>query len=278
MAKKSINKKVTNFFQKVKFSQLFFIWFSVIVIFGILFYLLNAFTSSKLIDGSKAISTNIYGLLDSLYFSIITTATVGYGDIRPMGFAKLVAIIEVILGLLLNGALIAKIVSVKEETMLEEIYDISFDAKIDKIRNNCHSDRINISNFFNKIETTQIKKIDNDRLELLYYNLETHLKDISEFLISEESEKEFIKKLDNYKINLILTAIYLAFERYRMLETVLTNNSLTYDQKRIEKYIRNINMYTKKILSIVSNRRDSAIQEKVVVIKVYLKDISNQLS
>jgi len=40
-------------------------------------------------------------ILDSIYFSVITIATVGYGDIAPVaGYAKILTIVEVLLGLL----------------------------------------------------------------------------------------------------------------------------------------------------------------------------------
>jgi hypothetical protein len=48
---------------------------------------------------------------DALYFSIVTETTLGYGDIRPVGFSRALASCEVLLGLLLAGVLIAKITS-----------------------------------------------------------------------------------------------------------------------------------------------------------------------
>ena len=44
--------------------------------------------------------------LDSLYFSIITFATVGYGDVHPTSWAASFAMIEGLLGVILNAALI----------------------------------------------------------------------------------------------------------------------------------------------------------------------------
>lgn len=41
------------------------------------------------------------GPLHSLYFSIVTLATVGYGDLRPVGLGRLVAVVEVMTGWLL---------------------------------------------------------------------------------------------------------------------------------------------------------------------------------
>ena len=48
---------------------------------------------------------------DALYFSIITEATLGYGDIRPVGLSRLLACTQVLLGLVLAGLIIAKITS-----------------------------------------------------------------------------------------------------------------------------------------------------------------------
>lgn len=48
------------------------------------------------------------GFIDSLYFSIVTFATVGYGDITPQGsIAKMVAVSEISLGYMMGGLLVA---------------------------------------------------------------------------------------------------------------------------------------------------------------------------
>jgi potassium channel LctB len=44
--------------------------------------------------------------LDSLYFSIVTLFTVGYGDITPIGIGRFAAIIEVMLGYFLSSAIV----------------------------------------------------------------------------------------------------------------------------------------------------------------------------
>ncbi|MEK0449749.1 MAG: hypothetical protein RL088_2017 [Verrucomicrobiota bacterium] len=45
---------------------------------------------------------------DYFYFSLVTQATVGYGDIRPLGLSRLAASIHALLGLIATGFMVAK--------------------------------------------------------------------------------------------------------------------------------------------------------------------------
>ena len=46
---------------------------------------------------------------DYVYFSLVTQATVGYGDLRPLGWSRLIASIHAICGISITGFLVAKI-------------------------------------------------------------------------------------------------------------------------------------------------------------------------
>lgn len=70
------------------------------------------------------------GFWDALYFSIVTISSLGYGDIRPMGWARALVGLEVTVGLAFLGVLVAKISSVKQDYILRRIYTESVDAKL----------------------------------------------------------------------------------------------------------------------------------------------------
>lgn len=54
---------------------------------------------------------NTTSLSDGMYFSIVTFTTLGYGDIYPMSFTgKILAVIEVIIGYIMGGLLVAILV------------------------------------------------------------------------------------------------------------------------------------------------------------------------
>jgi hypothetical protein len=59
---------------------------------------------------------------ESLYFSIITFTTVGYGDLAPLGWGRLVAASEALAGLCLTALLIGKIASERQSALLLLIY------------------------------------------------------------------------------------------------------------------------------------------------------------
>lgn len=58
-------------------------------------------------------TTNEVTFGDAVYFSIITEATLGYGDIRPTGWSRVLACCQVVLGLVLAGVIVAKITAMQ---------------------------------------------------------------------------------------------------------------------------------------------------------------------
>jgi hypothetical protein len=60
--------------------------------------------------------------LDALYFSVVSLSSLGYGDIRPLGFSRFLAGAEVIIGLSFFGIMVAKISSVRQDYILRRMY------------------------------------------------------------------------------------------------------------------------------------------------------------
>ena len=59
---------------------------------------------------------------DALYFSVVTFTSLGYGDISPIGAARLVACVEVMLGLALFGLAVAKVSAARQGYYLTRLY------------------------------------------------------------------------------------------------------------------------------------------------------------
>ncbi len=72
----------------------------VILLFTSIFFMTGLSDSGEIIQFSfnASINENISDLLNSLYFSVVTFTTLGYGDILPIGISKLFAGIEALMG------------------------------------------------------------------------------------------------------------------------------------------------------------------------------------
>ena len=81
------------------------------------------------------------GLGDALYFSIVTISSLGYGDIRPIGPARVLVGLEVVVGLAFLGLLVAKISSVKQDYILNRMYNDLVDDKLEKFAHELEEQR-----------------------------------------------------------------------------------------------------------------------------------------
>jgi len=75
-------------------------------------------------------------LPDCLYFSIVTISSLGYGDIRPVGFGRIIAALEVLCGLVILGMWISHLTSRKTELYLERIHNQAIDERFKEFRVN----------------------------------------------------------------------------------------------------------------------------------------------
>ncbi|MBI6578736.1 two pore domain potassium channel family protein [Pseudomonas viridiflava] len=61
------------------------------------------------------------GFWDAGYFSLVTITTLGYGDLQPLGLARLLAGLEAVTGLVFAGYAISQVVSLKQEKLIEHL-------------------------------------------------------------------------------------------------------------------------------------------------------------
>ncbi|MBI3450834.1 MAG: two pore domain potassium channel family protein [Acidobacteria bacterium] len=117
---------------------LFALWFAVILAFGVLYWLADTWHGHGLLAGSNPVDASIEGFLQALYFSFVTALSIGYGDVVPVGPARPLAIAEGAAGLIIFGCVISKLVSRKQEDMVEEIHRIAFEDRLGRVRSNLH--------------------------------------------------------------------------------------------------------------------------------------------
>ena len=103
---------------KISFEHLSVMFFGIIIGFGILYFSLTIYLPDHgIVSNSKQIN-----LLNSIYFSMVTITSLGYGDIIPIGFSQMLAVTEVIFGLFIFGLILSKIVSVRQQKIINNMY------------------------------------------------------------------------------------------------------------------------------------------------------------
>jgi hypothetical protein len=75
-------------------------------------------------------------LSDCLYFSVVTISSLGYGDIRPVGFGRFVAGAEVLVGLVIVGLWVSSLASGRSEVLLDRLHGSSVDERFRAFREN----------------------------------------------------------------------------------------------------------------------------------------------
>ncbi|ASK61045.1 hypothetical protein CFK37_01950 [Virgibacillus phasianinus] len=90
--------------------------YSIVIIGFALIYFILSFNRIVLVEGGELRQVSIVGsLIHSGYFSGVTMLTIGYGDITPIGYGRLIALIQALIGYILPTAFVLRIVQNKQD-------------------------------------------------------------------------------------------------------------------------------------------------------------------
>lgn len=109
---------------------------SVTVLGFALAYLIGSYCSTALVYtySDSGLSPSVLDRsVDCLYFSLVTISSLGYGDIRPVGGWRLIAGLEVLVGLAFFGLIIAKATSLRTGLFLLRLYQSEMEKKLRRL-------------------------------------------------------------------------------------------------------------------------------------------------
>ena len=119
------------------FGALLRVWLGLVFGCGVGYWLLGLWRVSLKEDGA-AVAPTLEGLATAIYFSFITATSVGFGDVVPVGPARAIAVVESAAGLLIVGCVISKLVSRRQEQLVQEIHGLAFENQLGRVRTNLH--------------------------------------------------------------------------------------------------------------------------------------------
>ena len=119
-------------------TKLFGVWLAMVVLSGCLYWCASLLGFPWLTEAGRPVGAGLRGLATAIYFSFVTTSSVGYGDVLPVGPARVLAIFEAVAGLLIFGAVVAKFVSRRQEELVLQIHRTTFEDRLDRVQTNLH--------------------------------------------------------------------------------------------------------------------------------------------
>lgn len=253
--------RLVRFLDRISFFQVFALWILIIFIFAFIYFLLAYLPGNSLRYSSELIQANAEGFLNSLYFSFITATSLGYGDVAPIGISKFLSGLEVIFGLIVYGVLISKLVSVKQEVILEEVYDISYEEVIDRLRSGLYLFRADIDRIIEKIETDTIKQREIKDMWILFSGLDTNLIKIKKLIIPPKIKKYYYKKLDVFRLELFLNSMQLSSDKIIELLRTLKSHKIEWQNNLL---VTSIEEDVKIIKEIVEFQHKKSNEKKVI--------------
>ncbi|MBS3158903.1 two pore domain potassium channel family protein [Candidatus Woesearchaeota archaeon] len=250
---------VDKFIRKVDFDLIIIFYFLFIILFGSIFFLLSFTSEHGIYDYNGRINTDITGYVDAIYFSFVTSTSLGYGDIRPLGVSRIFSVIEVVLSLFIFGIAISKIFSVKQEKILSELYDFSFQERVTRIISGLYNFRAEIDSVIHKLNERlpgqkQLTKHEiEDQLDYIEGNLHaftSYLIDINKILIQKEATLQgklssrgmegIRNNLSDFKVNIILDNLRNSMEKIEELITALNERKISWKTKAIVKNLETV--------------------------------------
>lgn len=242
---------------RLTFLHILLIWITIIALFGIFYFVAgtNASHLSSTISDVPAVT-----FLDHIYFSFITATSTGFGDIVPGGFFKVIAIVEVIFGLMLLAFVTSKLVSIKQDMILTEIYEISFKEKINRVRSSLLLFRQNLGKMSTGIEEKTIRKREIDDLYVYLSSFEEILHEIFP-LIERSDNSHFTKTIEAIDTELIFNSILQSFEKVNELLNLLDINNLEWRRDATQTIIRKCVDVNNKLLNKLNS--SGLVSEKI---------------
>jgi hypothetical protein len=175
-------------FERLGIVKIFVLWIATVVLFGLIYMMVSRSYGALVYTTPGGGITG--SLLDSVYFSFITATSVG--------LSKVIAFIEVIVGLTIFALVTSKIVGIKQERILREIYEISLQEKVNRIRSSLFLYRSDVSQLMDKVEAGQVRKRDLAELWTFANFVEQRFMEVKE-LFGQRNVSASLDVIDEHK-------------------------------------------------------------------------------
>ncbi|MFA5141611.1 MAG: potassium channel family protein [Candidatus Woesearchaeota archaeon] len=247
-------RKVRTWIDKLKFPYLLSLWVIIIISFGAVYFFFQA-DDYYLFNLTK--QGPVDNLHDAVYFSFVAATATGFGNIIPIGYFKALAIFEVIFGLFSLTLIASKILSIKQDIVLDELYDLSWGEKVNKIRSSLLLFRQNLDRIISKVEEGVIKKREINNLHTYILSLEVYMMESLAFLGKSPQEKDgYLKNVDPVNTELIFISVLNSLDKVSELFSSLNDTKSEWRYEALIKSIDSCITLNDKLFSVLNKSSD----------------------
>lgn len=218
-------KGMRTFIDRLSFPKILLLWILIVIFFGLAYFFLAGEKTFLFYDSLQKPVSSVW---DSIYFSFVASTTAGFGDILPSGAFKIITILELISGLILLAFVTSKLVSIKQDQILGEIYEFSFQEKINHLRSSLLLFRQNLNKVIDKVESGLAKKREVRELYLYFSSFEDVLND--SIMLLKRKSRRYTKSVNSVDTELILNSTLSSLEKIN--ELIQTVNEHKLDWRR----------------------------------------------
>jgi hypothetical protein len=257
MQKKLFPEQYTTWLDKASFPVILGVWLAITILFGCIYHYFTSDVTQLVYTKDH---TTVNNIVDSIYFSFVSATTTGFGDIVPIGWFKLVSIVQVIICWMLLAVVTSKLVSIKQDVILTELYDISFKERINRLRSALLLFRQSIDRITTGLEEKEFK---HKELKLVNSYITTFDYTLGEVKVAIDSNKsnKYTKDLDAINIEILFNSTLNSFEKITEMLSLL-------DKEKIDwKKDVSIGLLSKAISSadaLFSSLENSGLQSETV--------------
>jgi hypothetical protein len=172
--------RVIDCITSLPYNVLFLLWIVMALGFGVLYFLLEEIPGHgpPQLEGMDSLPR----LFNSLYYSVITATSTGYGDITPMGFSKFLASTQSILALFIFAVFVTKLVSRRHDIALHQIHKLAFEDSFHNIREGFYIVRKDLDRIIAKAGTLHaLERSDWEDLTTAYRQAQSVIRRIPDF-------------------------------------------------------------------------------------------------
>lgn len=203
----------------MSYTTLFTLWVTLAAGFGVFYALLATFAPENAPQGLLHLDA-IDRLGNSMYFSIITATSIGYGDIVPMGLSKTLSGIQAIVGLFIFAVLVGKLVSQQQELAVRQMHKLTYEDVFHNTREGLYIIRKDFDRMIDKVECkVPLSTMDWEDLATAYKQGQSLILEIPEFYSPEETP---LYTIDARREQLLMEAVHRTLHRINHLLDVFS--------------------------------------------------------